>query len=193
MTVTHWSLMGSSGRDNHGQLIGFTHGNHHLRCHSGTSAHPRVFPRMGPTATAIAAPGNASTAATATCMTTTGGLDPTLLTRYHPWRVHGCWGPTQRETSVWAQGRGCAQTGALKGVHNAVRPPGYPKPLVLTVRIFTPVACVEDVEAPPPSNFWPQARSVTSQCRQARHQVTFRKSTTRVRLACGRISIPRSQ
>jgi hypothetical protein len=60
---------------------------------------------------------------------------------------------------------GLRPDGCIEAVHIVVRPPGYPKPSVLTVRIFTPVACVEDVEALPPSNFWPQARSVRSQCR----------------------------
>jgi hypothetical protein len=32
---------------------------------------------------------------------------------------------------------GLRPDGCLKGVHNAVRPPGYPKPSVLTVRTFS--------------------------------------------------------
>jgi hypothetical protein len=60
---------------------------------------------------------------------------------------------------------GLRPDGCFEGLHDAVRPDGYPKPSDLTARIFTPAACVEDVEALPPSNFWPQARSVRSQCR----------------------------
>lgn len=41
---------------------------------------------------------------------------------------------------------GLRPDGCFEGAHGVVRPPGYPKPLVLTVRILTPVACVEDVE-----------------------------------------------
>ena len=43
---------------------------------------------------------------------------------------------------------GLRPDGCLKGVHNAVRPPGYPKPSGLTVSILALLACVEDGEQP---------------------------------------------
>jgi len=64
------------------------------------------------------------------------------LTRNHPRRVDGLRGP-QGDTSVWAQGRGCAQTDASKGLLQRCALSRNPKPSVLSVRIFSRVACVE--------------------------------------------------
>jgi hypothetical protein len=86
------------------------------------------------------------------------------LDKQPPRRVDGLRG-LQGDTSVWAQGRGCAQTDASKGVHGAVRTSGYPKPSVLTVSEFLArVACMEDGQTsrPHPSEEREEPMSVDS-------------------------------